>query len=188
MWITALVLFIFPLFLFFFRCRGNTVPRLFVTSFERSLIRVFAVRLKTLWILAKILIRLHRCAGWVFAVRQCSFVGNAVAELICIFEKPSLTKKKSDYKSINNEPAHDKTYNKTYPGSKDSDQPAPPRSLIRVFADRMCLLQSLGYPKTDKQEPLPYWVDVQDLSLCSLHRFYCRFCRALAQMHWITLS
>ena len=41
------------------------------------------------------------------------------------------------------EPAHDKTYNKTCAISEDSDQPAHPRSLIRVFADRMCLLQPL---------------------------------------------
>ena len=42
------------------------------------------------------------------------------------------------------EPAHDKTYNKTSATSEDSDQPAHPRSLIRVFADRMCLLQPPG--------------------------------------------
>ena len=39
------------------------------------------------------------------------------------------------------EPAHGKTYNKTCAISEDSDQPAHPRSLIRVFAVRMCLLQ-----------------------------------------------
>ena len=81
------------------------------------------------------------------------------------------------------EPAHDKTYNKTCATSEDSDQPAHPRSLIRVFADRICLLQPVGYPKRDKGEPLPYWVDVQaDLSLCWLHRPYCRFYHALAQI------
>ena len=31
---------------------------------------------------------------------------------------------------------------------------------IRVFADPMCLLQPPGYPKRDKQELLPYRVDV----------------------------
>ena len=47
----------------------------------------------------------------------------------------------------------------------------------------MCLLQTPGYPKRGKREPLPYWVDVQtDLSLCWSHRSYCRFCRALAQI------
>ena len=59
---------------------------------------------------------------------------------------------------------HDKTYNKTYVTRQDSDQPWM-HSLIRVFAYRMCLLQLLSYPKKDKQEPLPYLVDVQaDLS------------------------
>ena len=78
------------------------------------------------------------------------------------------------------EPAHDKTYNKTFATSEDLDQPALPRSLIRAFADRMCRLQPPGYPKMNEREPLPYWVDVQaDLSLCWSHRSYCRFCRAL---------
>ena len=61
--------------------------------------------------------------------------------------------------------------------SEDSYQPAHPRSLIRVFADRMCLLQPPGYPKRDERELLPYWVDVQaDLSLCWSHKSYCRSC------------
>ena len=64
------------------------------------------------------------------------------------------------------EPAHDITYDKTCATSEDSDQPAHPRRLIRVLADRMCLLQPQGYPKMGKREPLPYWVDVQaELSL-----------------------
>ena len=82
-----------------------------------------------------------------------------------------------------NEPAHDKTYNKTSATGEDSGQHVHPRSLIKDFANRMCLLQPPGYPKRDKREPLPYWVDVQvDPSLCWLHRSYCRFCRALAQI------
>ena len=44
--------------------------------------------------------------------------------------------------------------------SEDSDQPAHPRSLIRVFADRMCPLKPPGYRKKDDQEPLPHWADV----------------------------
>ena len=77
-------------------------------------------------------------------------------------------------------PKNSKTYKKTSATSEDSDQPAHPRSLIRVFADRMCLLQPPGYPKKDKREPLVYCVDVQtDLSICWPHRSYCRFCRAL---------
>ena len=78
------------------------------------------------------------------------------------------------------ESAHNKTYNKTCATSKDSDQTAHPRSLIRVFADHMCLLQPPGYPKRDEKEPLPYWVHVQaDLSLC-------RFCRALGHIYIYT--
>ena len=67
---------------------------------------------------------------------------------------------------IRYESVHGKTYNKTCATSKDSDQPALLYSLIRAFPDCMYLLQPPGYPKRDKQEPLPYWVDVQaDLSL-----------------------
>ena len=43
-------------------------------------------------------------------------------------------------------PAHDKTYNNILSTSEDSDQPANPRSLIGVFADRVWLLQPPGYP------------------------------------------
>ena len=74
------------------------------------------------------------------------------------------------------EPAHDKIYNKTCATGEDSDQPAHPHSPIRVFADRMCLLQPPDYPKMDKRKSLPYWVDVHaDLSLCWSNRSYCRF-------------
>ena len=55
------------------------------------------------------------------------------------------------------------------------------RSLIWVFLDRMCLLQPPDCPKWDKQEPLPYWVDVQaDLSFCRLYRCQCRLSRTLS--------
>ena len=49
------------------------------------------------------------------------------------------------------EPAHDKTYNKTCPTSEDSDHPVHLRSMIRVFADRMCIPQPPDYPKRDKR-------------------------------------
>ena len=49
-----------------------------------------------------------------------------------------------------------------------------------VFADRMCLLHPPGYPKRDKREPLPYWMDVQADFCCSL-RSYCRYCSALVK-------
>ena len=45
--------------------------------------------------------------------------------------------------------SHDKTFNKTRSTSEDSDQHAHPRRLIRVFADRMCLLQLPYYQKRD---------------------------------------
>ena len=82
-----------------------------------------------------------------------------------------------------NEPAHEKTYNKTCAISEDSDQTAHSRSLIWVFADRICILQPPAYPKRGEQEPLPNWVDVQtNLSLCWSHISYYRFSRALALM------
>ena len=53
---------------------------------------------------------------------------------------------------------------------EDSAQPAHPRNVCRVFADRMCILQPLGYPNRDKWD---------SLSLCWSHRSYCGFRRAL---------
>ena len=47
---------------------------------------------------------------------------------------------------LENEPAHDKTYDVTCATSEDSDKSDHPRSLIRVFANRMCLLQPPGCP------------------------------------------
>ena len=81
-----------------------------------------------------------------------------------------------------NKPAHDKTYKKSCATSEDSDQPAHPRSLIRVFADRMCLLQPSGYPKRDKLDPF----HVQgDKSLCWLHSFVVRWLKChLHEKQW----
>ena len=50
-------------------------------------------------------------------------------------------------------PAKNKTYNKTCTTSKNSDQPVQPRSLSRVFADRMCLQQLSGFPKEMNENP-----------------------------------
>ena len=87
------------------------------------------------------------------------------------------------------EPAHDKTYNNSCSISEDSDQPAPPRSLIRVLADRMCLLQPPGNPERDTRETLPYWVDVQaDQSLCWSHRSYYMYCRELLIYYVVSVS
>ena len=41
------------------------------------------------------------------------------------------------------ETTHDKTYKRTCATSEDLDQAAHPRSLIRVLANHMCLLQAL---------------------------------------------
>ena len=54
------------------------------------------------------------------------------------------------------EPAHNKTFNKTCATSEDSAYPAHLRSLIKVFADRMCLLPPSSYLKRDKRESLQY--------------------------------
>ena len=78
--------------------------------------------------------------------------------------------------------AHDKTYNKTCATSEDSDQPAHPRRLIRVFADHNVPSADPSYPKRVRRELLPYCVEV-DLCLCWSHRSCCRFCRALAHMY-----
>ena len=60
------------------------------------------------------------------------------------------------------EPAKNKkTYNKTCATSKDSDQTAPPLSLIKVFSDRMCILQPPDYLKKNQRELLLYWAGVQ---------------------------
>ena len=83
--------------------------------------------------------------------------------------------------TISIEPVHDKTYKRICTTSDDSDQSAHPHSLIRVFVDRICLLQPPYYPKRDIREPLQYKADVQtDLSLCWSHMSFYRFCRAVA--------
>ena len=53
------------------------------------------------------------------------------------------------------EPESNKTCSKTCATSDASDQPAHPRSLIRIYADRLSFLQPPGYPKKDEQELLP---------------------------------
>ena len=83
---------------------------------------------------------------------------------------------------------HQRTTEPTIRCASSEDMPAHPRSLLRVVADRMCFLQSPGYPKRDEQEPLPCWMDVQAfMSLCWSHRSYCRFYRVLVQMSSILI-
>ena len=58
-----------------------------------------------------------------------------------------------------------------------TDQPAHLCSLIIFLADRKCLLQPSDYSERNKQELLPYWVDVQaDQHLSMSNRSYCRCC------------
>ena len=84
---------------------------------------------------------------------------------------------------MENEPLHDKTYNKTCISSKDSDQPVHSPSMARVL-----IYPSLGSPMaiegTCNQRRLRSdCANVQvDLSLHWSHKSYCRFCRALAQI------
>ena len=81
--------------------------------------------------------------------------------------------------TIKYEPAHYKMYNKTCATSLRI------HSQIRVFADHMCLLQPRDYPKRDKWESFPYWVDVKaDLRFCVPYGSYCRFCQWLAYMYF----
>ena len=87
--------------------------------------------------------------------------------------------------SITIEPVDDKTYNKTYVTSKDSDQTVHLPSMARV----------LVYPSLDTCRPEAVkgacdqwglWSDCADaeadLSLRWSHKTYCRFWRALAQI------
>ena len=81
---------------------------------------------------------------------------------------------------------HDKTYDKSCEISEDSGQPVRPCQLISL-----CWLHLPStapvYPKTDKRESLQYRVDVQaDLSLCWLHRSYCRLlqCAGFNLYYW----
>ena len=85
----------------------------------------------------KTLIRLRRCTCW-FESPSDSHVKRYVFT-ICGIYQPQISEIKTKWSS-----AH-KTYSKTCATSKDSDQPAHPRSLIRVFVDRMCLLQPPHY-------------------------------------------
>ena len=102
----------------------------------KTQVSLFAVHLKTLWTLVYpqsalrrlwSTERMHRLIS-VFTGHTCNLVGNAVLRS---YVKPM--------SRLISEPAHDKTYNKTCATREDSDQPAHPRRLIRVFVDRMCL-------------------------------------------------
>ena len=79
--------------------------------------------------------------------------------------------------TIQFEPAHDKTYKMACTTSEDSDQPVPPRSLIRVFAVRLkkpCVLRLLSYLYSALWRLWSNWADTQaDLSLRWAHKPFC---------------
>ena len=86
-------------------------------------------------------------------------------------------------KNKKNEPGHDKTTISLVQLAKTQISLHICAVWSESSADRMCLLQPPDYPKRDKCEPLPYWVNVQaDLSLCWSYRSYCKFCLALAKI------
>ena len=68
------------------------------------------------------------------------------------------------------EPAHDQTYNKSSATSEDSDQTAHTRSLIWVFTGRMCVFSLKPIQRRINENPC----HKSELSLCWLHRSYCR--------------
>ena len=79
---------------------------------------------------------------------------------------------------LKNEPAHDKTYNKTCVTTKDSRSPCTfiqygRGSPLWMAVEGTCDKWSLWSDCADGQA---------DLSLHFLHKSYCRFCRALAQI------
>ena len=83
---------------------------------------------------------------YTFMIKQENFSRNILNCFLRLLEEfPRESKKIKSF-----EPVHDKTYNKTYASSEDLDQPAHSRSLIRVLANRMCLLKPPSYPKRDK--------------------------------------
>ena len=83
-----------------------------------------------------------------------------------------------------NELQHDKTNKMTCVPSKNSDQPEHPPSLIRVFPVCMKKVRVLQLA-THKVQSKDWsdWADVQaDLSLRWVHRSFCWFCHAAAQI------
>ena len=63
-------------------------------------------------------------------------------------------------------PVHSSSYEIVCAPIEDSDQPAHPRSLIRVFAVRLKSLRIIGYPHNAPRRLLSDYVDAQaDISL-----------------------
>ena len=84
---------------------------------------------------------------------------------------------------VTNEPEDDKTNKMIGAPSEDSDQPGHPPSLISVFAVRMKIGWILSYPVSAQRRLWTDWADAQaELSLRWVHRSFCWFCHALAQI------
>ena len=91
--------------------------------------------------------------------------------------------------NCSNELQHDKTNKLTSAPCKDSDQPEHPPNLIRVFAVRMKKPWVLPYPLSTQRRLWSDWANAQtDLSLRCMHRPYCWFCCAEAQIYFNVFS
>ena len=87
-----------------------------------------------------------------------------------------------DTNSTANEPGHSIFYKNACARSADSDQPAHPRSLIRVFTVRLKTLWILDYPQRALRRLWSDSADAQvDLSLRWAHRQFCGKCCVPAQ-------
>ena len=101
-----------------------------------------------------------------------------------IFEEYGAFKEYTIFFQKITEPANDKTCNKTFVTSKDSDQPVHPPSIARVFI-YPALSSSEAVEGTCNQRRLcSECADAQaDLSLRWIDESYCRFCHALAHLN-----
>ena len=94
----------------------------------------------------------------------------------------------SSHKTTQNEPAHDKTYNKSCATRKYSGQPVHPTNMARIlvypFLDCLAVVKGT----CDQWRLWSACADAQaDLSLRWSHKSYCRLCRALAQI-WMNTN
>ena len=111
---------------------------------------------------------------WVFAGCTCHFVGFVVWWLIFLTIAVLML---TSY-----EPAQNKTIKMSCARSKDPDQSVHPPSLTRDYA--MCSIGSLGIKVSAfDSEDCSVWANAQaDLSLRWLHRSFCWFCPAQADI------
>ena len=86
------------------------------------------------------------------------------------------------------EPTHDKTYKMACVPSTDSDQPGNPASLIRALKGHHYYSKDPSFLHEDSEDQSD-WADAQaDLSLCSVHMPFCRFCYALALLSYFSMG